>query len=229
MKKKYEKLVPFSILARAAMTLLLMLITTATAWAQGTGTLGNPYKISNYAELRQFANIVNGAGGGEANTSAYAQLEDDIVCKIDPSDPDYATDWTPIGNGTHPYTGTFDGKGHTITGLSTPNDYDSNYVGLFGDVGNGGIVKDVIIVDAKIRGRNYVGGAVGASGGGIIRNVVVSNSEITGTSHVGGVVGYNLNGSVQTSCLIGSSSVGGSSTNSYYGGIMGNNNGTIQN
>ena len=96
----------------------------------GTGTESDPYQIGTYAQLKEFASIVN---GGEA--SACAILTANIVAKNDPNDENYATDWIPIGDGSGSgdaqimYNGTFDGQNYTITGLSTPENY-GRYAGL---------------------------------------------------------------------------------------------------
>ena len=86
----------------------MVMPSVAWAWTQpgGEGTEANPYQISNYSELYWFAEHVN-AG----NTTACAELTDDIYV--------YG-EWTPIGSA--PYTGTFDGQGHTIIGLRFSSD-----------------------------------------------------------------------------------------------------------
>lgn len=109
-------------------------------------------------------------------------------------------DWTPIGiDYKHRYTGTFDGGGHTITGLKiTGND---QYAGLFGYLS--GTVKDVTLKDVKIESNNEisdVGGVAGRSYG-TLENCSVSGSVIGRgkNSIVGGVVGYQTGGSI-TGC-----------------------------
>ena len=154
--------------------------TLAYDWT-GNGTADDPYQISNYAELKQFANIVNVTGG-----EAYAKLVADIVCKNGPDDMEYATDWVPIGNASQPYTGTFDGKGYTITGLSTPTSNSSDYVGLFGYLGSGGVVKDIILEDATITGNNHVGVIAGYNNNGTLtRNYYVSCSVNSAATNIG--------------------------------------------
>ena len=155
---------------------------TPISWERdGSGTADDPYRISNYAELKQFANIVNSTGG-----EAYAKIEADIVCKNGPADMEYATDWVPIGNASQPYTGTFDGQGYTITGLSTPTGNSSNYVGLFGYMGSGGVVKDVILEDATITGNNYVGIIAGYNNNGTLsHNYYVSCSVNSAATNIG--------------------------------------------
>ena len=226
-----------SIFTKTTIALLLVILAPPTeAWAQwsgeGTGTLDDPYQIESYAQLKEFADIVNGTGdySGNANAGAWAILKNDIVCKNDPNDPDYATDWTPIGNYSHQYTGTFDGSGYTIKSLSTPTDNNSDYVGLFGWVGSDGVVQDVILIDATLRGRSYVGGLVGANTGTVQYCTLVGTSNISSSSTLtGGIVGAN-NGTVKN-CYVaisGTSSISATSYG-YVGGIVGYNYGRVEN
>ena len=131
-------------------------------------------------------------------------------------------DWTPIGNYETQYTGTFDGKDKTITGLTvTTSDY---YVGLFGYLGSVGTVKNVKLEGVQITSDNssvYVVGVVGCSWG-TIENCSVSGS-VSGYGYVGGVAGQN-NGTIEN-CSV-SSSVSG---DVFVGGVTGRNNGNIEN
>ena len=101
-------------------------------------------------------------------------------------------DWTPIGiDYNHQYTGTFNGGGHTITGLTVTG--SDQYVGLFGHIGSGGTVKDVTLEEVKIESNNdmsAVGGVAGRSYG-TLENCSVSGS-VSGSGIAGGVVGYQL-------------------------------------
>ena len=102
-------------------------------------------------------------------------------------------DWTPIGTSFgNSYTGTFDGNGKTITGLTVTG--SDNYAGLFGNLS--GTVKDVTLKDVKIESNNdmsAVGGVAGYSFGGKIENCSVSGS-VSGSGIAGGVVGYQSGG-----------------------------------
>ena len=103
-------------------------------------------------------------------------------------------DWTPIGiDYNHQYTGTFNGGGHTITGLTVTG--SDQYVGLFGHIGSGGTVKDVTLEEVKIESNNdmsAVGGVAGRSYG-TLENCSVSGS-VSGSGIAGGVVGYQSDG-----------------------------------
>lgn len=111
-------------------------------------------------------------------------------------------EWTPIGTDyNNAYTGTFNGGGHTITGLTVTG--SDQYAGLFGHIGSGGTVKDVTMEEVKIESNNdmsAVGGVAGCSRGNI-ENCSVSGSVIGRgmNSIVGGVVGYQ-NGGFLTGC-----------------------------
>ena len=109
-------------------------------------------------------------------------------------------DWTPIGTSIgNSYTGTFDGGGHTIMGLTvTTND---QYVGLFGRLGKAGTVKNVVMDGIQITCNHrlgYAGGVAGFSWGGTIENCSVSGS-VSGTICAGGVVGIQWEASI-TGC-----------------------------
>ena len=109
-------------------------------------------------------------------------------------------DWSPIGtNFYNSYTGTFDGGGHTIMGLTvTTND---QYVGLFGRLGKAGTVKNVVMDGIQITCNHrlgYAGGVAGFSWGGTIENCSVSGS-VSGTICAGGVVGIQWEASI-TGC-----------------------------
>jgi len=103
-------------------------------------------------------------------------------------------DWTPIGTSFgNSYTGTFDGNGKTITGLTVTG--SDRYTGLFGFIK--GTVKNVVLTEINITSGTFVGGVAGWSFGGNIENCSVSGS-VSG-SDVGGVVGYQQGGSI-TGC-----------------------------
>ena len=103
-------------------------------------------------------------------------------------------DWTPIGTSFgNSYTGTFDGNGKTITGLTVTG--SDRYTGLFGFIKS--TVKNVVLTEINITSGTFVGGVAGWSFGGNIENCSVSGS-VSG-SDVGGVVGYQQGGSI-TGC-----------------------------
>jgi hypothetical protein len=116
--------------------------------------------------------------------------------------------WEPIGitliqhHGLTTFVGTFDGQGYEIRDLFI-NRPDEDAVGLFGYVGQGGVIKDIGVVNATVTGGPYVGifGIVG--GGGRIEDIGVVNATVTGDDCVGGLVGHNFYGTVSNSYSIG--------------------------
>lgn len=144
------------------------------------------YTVTSADGLMNIAKLVNG-GKTDINITLTADI--DLTGK----------DWTPIGTDYYnSYTGTFDGGGHTIKGLTvTTND---RYAGLFGDLGEAGTVKNVVMEGVQITNNHesgYAGGVVGNSWG-TIENCSVSGS-VSGTMRVGGVVGNQWYGSI-TGC-----------------------------
>ena len=209
---------------------------TATKPSAGDGSKNNPYQISTAAELYWFAALVNGdttvSDVTAANTSACAELMNDItvnenVLKDDGTPADDTSNfrsWTPIGNSNNQYIGTFDGQGHTISGLYF-NTSTAECVGLFGMVGSGGSVSKVGVVDSYFKGKKYVGGVCGWNKGGTITNCY-NRGTVSGSSfYVGGVCGENNGGTItncyNTGTVSGSNQVGGV-CGYYYGGTIEN-------
>ena len=197
-------------------------------WEGGDGSPDSPYEISTADQLENFRDIVNGASG---NPAAWAVLMNDIdlssVCGAELSN---GTSWEPIGNSIrNSYEGTFDGDGHTISGLYINNTSD-NYQGLFGRV-NGGTVQD-LSVSGSVKGDDYVGGVVGYNYSGIVTGCIFSGSGsvsgVTGSDYVGGVVGDNGSSASVENCY-NTGSVNGSADSSSVGGVVGDNSGTVKN
>ncbi len=125
-----------------------------------------------------------------------------------------AHEWIPIGKAGSTFTDTFDGKGHTITGLRV-NMPDTNNVGLFGVVGTSGTVQN-LGVSGSVTGRDNVGSVVGSNSGKITN--CYGAGTVTGNEFIGGVAGNN-NGTVTNSystCTVNSVNHGG--------GVVGHNN-----
>ena len=144
------------------------------------------YTVYNADGLMNVAELVN---GGKTDINITLDKNIDLTGK----------DWTPIGTDyDNSYKGTFDGGGHTITGLTvTTND---EYAGLFGWLNRAGTVKNVVMEGIQITCNHrsgYAGGVVGYSWG-TIENCSVSGS-VSGTVYVGGVVGAQIDGSI-TGC-----------------------------
>ena len=164
------------------------------------------YTVDNEKGLRNLAKLVNSNGG---KTLINITLTGDITL---------TGEWTPIGNYENRYTGTFDGNGHTITGL-TVNQKERGNVGLIGYLGSGGKVQNLTLENVKLNGNLYVGGVVGYSNNGTVTACTASGS-INGKEYVGGIVGSNYLGTVTASYNT-SSTVNGSYL---VGGVVGQNN-----
>jgi hypothetical protein len=129
------------------------------------------------------------------------------------------TDWTPIGKSGARFTGTFDGNGYAISGLTINNISDDD-PSLFGVIHTGAVVQNVGFVNVNIVNidSNYGNGVGGVAGHnyGTIQNCYITGS-ITGYMYVGGIVGYNR-GTIQN-CY--STATVTSTTTSSVGGIAG--------
>ena len=173
---------------------------TIGSWADGGGESGaaedlgyiydsntKTYTVYNANGLMNIAELVN---GGKSDINITLDTDIDLTGK----------DWTPIGTDyDNSYKGTFDGGGHTITGLTfTTND---EYAGLFGWLNRAGTVKNVVMEGVQITSNQIYAGSIGGVVGyswGTIENCSVSGS-VSGTVYVGGVVGAQIGGSI-TGC-----------------------------
>ena len=167
------------------------------------------YTVYNADGLMNVAELVN---GGKTDINITLDKNIDLTGK----------GWTPIGTSfDNSYKGTFDGGGHTITGLTvTTND---QFVGLFGYLNRAGMVKNVVMEGIQITSNHMfgcTGGVVGYSWG-TIENCSVSGS-VSGTDCVGGVVGSQKAGSI-----IGCSSSATVKGKHYVGGVAGEKWGTM--
>ena len=172
---------------------------TIGSWADGGGESGTAedlgyiydsntktYTVYNANGLMNVAELVN---GGKTDINITLDKNIDLTGK----------DWTPIGTSfDNSYTGTFDGGGHTITGLTITT--KDQFVGLFGYLNRAGTVKNVVMEGIQITSNHMFGNTGGVAGfsWGTIENCSVSGS-VSGTKCVGGVVGAQKAGSI-TGC-----------------------------
>ena len=171
---------------------------TIGSWADGGGESGAAEDLDYIYDSNTKTYTVYNADGLLAWNEA-AQKDGSINCTLNADIDLTGKDWTPIGTSSgNSYTGTFDGGGHTITGLTvTTND---QFVGLFGYLNSAGTVKNVVMEGIQITSNHMfgcTGGVVGYSWG-TIENCSVSGS-VSGTMCVGGVVGTQWVGSI-TGC-----------------------------
>ncbi|MDT3697824.1 MAG: InlB B-repeat-containing protein [Thermincola sp.] len=154
-------------------------VVNRTTFAGGSGTAADPYLIRNSGQLNMMRN----------NLSAHYKL----TAKINLSN---YTNWTPIGDSAAPFTGSFEGGGYTIDGLSISRPGD-DYVGLFGYI-SGGAVNNLKLTNVNVWGRNNVGALAGfISGTGTITNIHAEGQISAGNStgeNVGGLFGVSYTG-----------------------------------
>ena len=168
-------------------------VSLAAAYPGYTDDGNGNYTVTSAEGLKNIAELVN---GGKTDINITLDKNIDLTGK----------EWTPIGTSSSSYTGTFDGGGHTITGLTVTG--SDEYAGLFGYIGkDGGTVKNVKLENVQITSNNQyanVGGVAGYSRGNIencsVSGSVSGNSNSNGTSNcVGGVVGQQYGGTI-TEC-----------------------------
>ena len=145
------------------LALVMALGLTATAWAvQPTPPAVAEMGVTTYNDL---------------HTALEAAKNGDTVKLL--RDVELTGTWTPVGDSSTPFKGTFDGDGHKITGLKITS---GSYIGLFGYVGEGATIKNVNLVGANVFGVKRVGALIGQIKG----NATVSNCTVDSTSHVTG-------------------------------------------
>ena len=199
---------------------------TIGSWVDGGGESGaaedlgysiqnnNSYTVYNANGLMNVAELVN---GGKTDINITLDKNIDLTGK----------DWTPIGTDyDNSYTGTFDGGGHTITGLTiTTNDQYAGLFGYLGNFGKFGTVKNVVMDGIQITCNHRLGYAGGVAGfsWGTIENCSVSGS-ISGTVSVGGVVGaqrdHPITGCSSSATVKGTLNVGGVAGQTIFGATL---------
>ncbi len=210
----------------------------AGTYSGGSGTSSDPYLISNLNDLQELQNTTS-------DWDKYFTQTADIDASAT-SGWDGGNGFSPIGNYDNKFTGSYDGGGHTISGLtiSRTNIY---YVGMFGFIGNSGTVQNLGLTSVDILGDQQVGGLAGNNSGSISH--CYSTGNVNGAYDVGGLVGFNY-GSISNSYstadtygdhygvggLLGKNSTNGSVINCYsrgstrgdyyVGGLVGDNYGS---
>lgn len=193
-------------------------VAVVTGFAGGDGTAGNPYQIADSDQL----NIVRN----------YLDAHFALVADIDLDKAPYNTGegWEPIGTGSNPFTGSFDGSyggsGHTISGLYINRRLHSNQ-GLFGKI-NEAVIKNVklenVTVTVTVTGHGRVGGLVGSAINSDITDSYVVDSVVSvegNFSYVGGLVGENNGTTITGSYAM--ATVNGNGEDANIGGLVGYN------
>jgi hypothetical protein len=199
----------------------------AGTYSGGAGTVGNPYQIATTADLIELSKT-------SADWASHFILTQDIAFNANEQlvdwDGDGTADWdaqdqlgfSPIGNITTHFSGTFDGQGFAIDNLFI-NRTTQDQVGLFGRMLEASSqIINLGVINAVISGKWYVGGLVGQNSGSSVSNCY-STGSVTGSTFVGGLVALN-SGTVSNSY----STVSVTGTNDV-GGLVGQNFGTVSN
>ncbi|MCX8064726.1 MAG: PASTA domain-containing protein [Candidatus Hydrogenedentes bacterium] len=195
----------FVFTAKSTLCFLLLFTFSLKSWSA--------IPISNILELQNIGNNPLYPVNGE-----YTLTQD-----IDASD---TVNWnggqgfTPIGTVGVPFSGRLNGMGFKVIGLYIDR-ASTDYVGLFGVVSSTGIVENLGIKDAYIKGRNYVGAFVGRSTG-TLSNCQLLDSEVAGLEYTGGITGHNL-GTVRKSY-----GVGYITGTTFVGGVVGRNGNLVE-
>ncbi len=165
--------------------------------------------VSSAEGLRYFASLVN---GGHDFAGEIVTLENDVDLG--------GVSWTPIGSKDHPFNGIFEGNKNTVSGLAVDAP-ESDYVGLFGQIGqygtpNNGTIQNLTINGATVVGNDYVGVVAGEVRGTVSNVTVKGHISVEGKKFVGGVVGHAYAGfekvevsGDETSSVSGETTVGG--------------------
>ena len=178
------------------------------------------YQIGTKAELYWFAGMINGTLGVKQEFGANAVLTANITVNTGVLDNDgepnpniggrFVT-WKPIGSSPDRYAGTFDGQGHTISGLYCNGSGD--YVGLFGFMAGAGTIKNVTVARSYFKGNNFTAGICGYNNAGIIQGCTFTGTIDGEESWAGGICGSSYGGKIidctNTGMIRGSARVGG--------------------
>lgn len=197
-------------------------------------TSGKTYLISDASDLTQLATLVN---SGKSTAGVTFIMTDDI-------DMASVTGFTPIGNSTNTFRGTFLGNGHTINNIKNES-LTTNFVGVFGYT-NGATIQDLGINNLKLtntgNAATYGGGLVGYANNTTIENTYVTgdanfasgislgNSSTSADVYGGGLVGFlSSTSTINNSYTNISTSVIGALNNVSLGGLVGSNQGNVSN
>lgn len=181
----------------------------------GTGTADDPYKIADVADLKAFRDKVNGG-----STNACAVLVADITL-------DKSETWTPIGNSSKMYEGTFDGQGHTISGLNVNGSVDAGLFGQTAKSATAPVITNLTIADSGfISTGGYAGAFAGASGGVFENCHTEADVTVQGKGAAGGIVGqlrgqYLSDTLTMTQCSNRAAVTETTGWNGYAGGLIG--------
>lgn len=196
-----------------------LLSVRASAYSGGSGTKNDPYLISTREDFEAIADAVN---SGDDLLGVYFRQTGDI--DLGGEDNPWPTIGITIANTAHPFRGVFDGDQKAVTGLYVDRGDDD--AGLFGYLGENGVIRNVNVIGASISGTYWVGG-IASRNYGLIEYCSVRDSEVYGSQqYVGGIVGDNHGGKVRYCYNIGTYV----ESEQICGGVVGRNSGgTVEN
>ncbi len=206
----------------------VLLISTGILFAQeatpnGSGTIEDPYVVSSLDVLRWLSENI------PFWDAHYIQTVDIDASETNPSDPDYnpsgswsgGAGWSPIGNSTDAFTGSYNGQGHTIEGLYI-NSPGVHYIGLFGYTSNA-VIDSLGLKDIDYTGGSYTGGFVGYCYSSDI-NECYATGSISAINNSGLLIGWGNSTYADDNTVINNCYTSGSVSGSgdYIGGLIGN-------
>ena len=221
-------IVVFGVALAAATAFSVRPAGTETAFAadwtpSGAGTQSNPYLVRSADDLNSLAAAVNSSVTYADYADKYYRIElsgDDKVITLSGA-------FTPIGSDMFPFNGYFDGNGVIIVGLQV--DKEGDYAGLFGYVGQTGVIARTGVFEGSVTGVNCVGGIAGYSLGSV--SECFFYGDVGGEQYVGGIAGKNA-GTIENAGKIENCFTKGTAeataTDLYLGGITGYNEGFVR-
>lgn len=203
--------------------LVALLCLPMISWGQ------EPVQISTSEELQTFARRVNdGETNLNATLTANIDLNPGITFGESGAESGTPTAWTSIGSESNPYAGTFDGAGHTISGIYI-NTTEAEYQGLFGYT-KGATIQNLGIVNSYINAKDFVGGIAGKINentviAGCYNAGIIMSNKSSGSPYVGGLIGASVSSSI-ISCY-NSGTVKAEASYANIGGVIGSSNSDI--
>lgn len=203
--------------------------TTNTNWYYNNPS-ASEFIINTAEELAGLAVLINGGNGLSGRTiklGSNIALNNTANWQNWNENTTELWSWTPIGNNSNQFAGTFDGAGFVISGVYINS--SSDYQGLFGY--STGTIRSIGVTASYIKGNAYIGGLAGRNGGTVNNSYATGN--VAGNQYIGGLVGYNADiiGSFNINCFITNCFATGNVTGgSYAGGLVGyHSSGTVTN
>lgn len=196
------------------LTILINQILVAGAYGGGSGTSENPYLISNASHLSELSSTSSDWG-----TGIYFEQTNGITV---------TGEWSPIGNSTTNFRGSYDGQGFTVSGVSINN--SSTNAGFFGYT-YGATIQNLGLENLSISANSSVGGLIGYAQATTVNNCYTTGGVSGYYGYVGGLIGQTWGAIISDSYSTATVSGGTSGSGSYTGGLIGrcSNNSTVSN